>query len=66
MKLKLTLGLPEGDTDVLLTVDVLASIAEISRNLVVGVPGSSPHREAARSNSAPLTAPMPMHVSRRP
>ncbi|TFB83208.1 FHA domain-containing protein [Cryobacterium algoricola] len=55
MKLKLTLGLPEGDTDVLLTVDVLASIGEISRNLVVGVPGSSPHREAARSNSAPLT-----------
>lgn len=56
MKLKLTVGgLPEGDTDVLVTADVMATIGEVARNLVLGQPGTSPHEDAARRNSAPLT-----------
>ena len=56
MKLKLTVGrLPDGDTDVLVTADVMATIGEVARNLVLGQPGISPNDDAARRNSAPLT-----------
>jgi DNA segregation ATPase FtsK/SpoIIIE, S-DNA-T family len=55
MKIKLTVsGMPSGDTDVLLTADVTATIGEIARNIVLGHPDDSPLRTIARGNLKPL------------
>ena len=58
MKLKLTVGgTAHGDTDVLVTADVTATVGEVARTIVLGQPGAprSPLHDVAERNLAPLT-----------